>query len=47
MNAIDLPSKARPVAGRIEHYWFEKAHTGLRVFLRWSLKTNPGTIFAI
>src|SRR5215831_641364 len=34
MNVIDLQSKACPVAGRIEHYWFENAHTGLRVFLR-------------
>lgn len=46
MNVIDLQSKAGPVAGRIEHYWFENAHTGLRVFLRRSPKTNPGAIFA-
>jgi hypothetical protein len=34
MNVIDLQSKARPVAGRIEHDWFKNAHSGLRVFLR-------------
>ena len=30
MNVIDLQSKARPVAGRIEHDWFKNAHSGLR-----------------
>jgi hypothetical protein len=30
MDVIDLQSKARPGIGRIEHYWFENALTGLR-----------------
>jgi len=33
LNVIDVQSKARPIAGRREHYWFENVHTGLRVFL--------------
>jgi hypothetical protein len=30
MDVIDLQSNAHPRVGRIEHYWFENAHTGLR-----------------
>tara|TARA_R110002072_G_scaffold109160_1_gene236271 strand:+ start:36653 stop:37096 length:444 start_codon:yes stop_codon:yes gene_type:complete len=30
MHAIDLQSKALPELGRIEHYWFENANTGLQ-----------------
>ncbi len=30
MDVIDLQTKARPVLGRIEHYWFENATTGLK-----------------
>lgn len=30
MNIIDLQRKARPLLGRIEHYWFENEHIGLK-----------------
>ena len=30
MQIIDLQKKAGPAAGRIEHYWFENAHIGLK-----------------
>jgi hypothetical protein len=30
VNVIDLQNKARPMAGRIEHYWFENERTGLK-----------------
>ncbi len=30
VNAIDLQHKARPLAGRIECYWFENEHVGLK-----------------
>jgi len=30
MNVIDLQYKTRPLPGRIEHYWFENEHTGLK-----------------
>ncbi|MBL7939204.1 MAG: hypothetical protein JNL43_07585 [Flavobacteriales bacterium] len=30
MRDVDLQRKARPLPGRIEHYWFENAHIGLK-----------------
>src|SRR5262245_4494215 len=30
MHIMNLQDKARPLLGRIEHYWFENAHIGLK-----------------
>ncbi len=30
VRVVDLQRKARPLPGRIEHYWFENAHIGLK-----------------
>jgi hypothetical protein len=30
MHVVDLQSKAHPMVGRIEHYWFENENTGLK-----------------
>ena len=30
MHIMNLQAKARPVLGRIEHYWFENEHIGLK-----------------
>jgi len=30
VDNINLQSKARPLTGRIEHYWFENEHIGLK-----------------
>ena len=38
-EVIDLESKARFVAGRIEHYWCKNTNTDLRVFLKSSKNT--------
>jgi hypothetical protein len=30
VDSVNLQAKARPLPGRIEHYWFENEHTGLK-----------------
>ena len=30
MDIVNLQAKARPLMGRIEYYWFENEHTGLK-----------------